>query len=300
MPNNSQDEPQEGLLDRIIFQGDNGFIIGSCLDKHNNKFTVLGSMVNPQIGMNYFFSGYWTENQKFGEQYSFSTYETIIPVDINGIFKYIVRTCKFVGSSVGNALVDKYGRKTLETMKTKPEQIAHEISGLSLDRAKEIQQTLKNQEIQEKVMVELEGLLDVPGMRKNLPAELIKEYEHEAAEIVKKNPYLLTDFNGVGFALADRVALNIGCPRDSLERKKAATLHCFEQNMQAGSTWIDKAMLKTNIQILIQVPDMMDGVSALVEQNTVTREGNFYALAVPAMQEQYIAKKLAAFIMGRV
>ena len=159
-------ETIEATLSRIVFQNDNGFIIGAFTDEHNNKISGLGNMVNPQVNMNYILTGYYEDNHKYGEQFKFSFYETVIPVDINGVFKFIVRLCKFVGPTVGNAIVDKYGEKTLLIMKTNPEKLSSEISGITLTRAKEIQATLLENENIEKVMVELETILDVPGMLK--------------------------------------------------------------------------------------------------------------------------------------
>lgn len=289
-------EDIEGKLDRIIFKNDSGFIIGAFLDQHNNKFTAVGNMINPQIDMDYFFSGYWVEDHRYGEQFKFSSYETILPMDENGIYKYIVRVCKFVGSTIGNAIVNAYGAKTLEIMKNDPDRLAMEISGITLDRAKEIQAILMENEANEKIMVELETLLDVPGMRKNLPGELIKIFKSNAAEKVKQNPYVLTRFHGVGFPLADRVALNVGYARDAISRKEAATMHCLHQNMQEGSTWIAINDLVCKINELIQVPGLEDGIKTLCDSGVIVREGDFVALADPAADEAFVADIISSMV----
>ncbi len=284
----------ECALNKIIFQNDNGFIIGAFTDHQGNKLSCLGNMVNPQIDMDYVLTGYYEDSHKFGEQFKFSIYETILPIDANGIFKYITRICKWVGSTVGNAIVDKYGDQTLQIMKTDPERLSKEISGITFSRAHEIQATLLNNEVNEKVMVELESLLDVPGMRKSLSGDLIRDYKSQAAEAIKGNPYILTSFHGIGFPLADRVALNIGYARDSIERKKAAAMHCIKQNMQEGSTWISTEKFINEIQILIQVPNLADGVHALISDEILVNDGDFFALAGPADDEEYIAGVVAA------
>lgn len=284
-----QNDELEGVLNRIIFQNDSGFIIGAFTDKHNNKFTAIGSMVNPQIDMEYIFSGRWTEDYRYGEQFRFSHYETVMPADTSGIFKYIVRICKFVGPAVGNAVVDKYGEQTLVIMKTDPDRLSAEISGITLARAQEIQSTLLENEANEKVMVELETILNVPGMRKSLSTDLIRVYKSHAAEAVRANPYLLTQFHGIGFSLADRVALNVGYARDGIERKKAATMHCMHQNMKEGSVWISEKNLVESIQSIIQVPQIAAGVHELISDGVIICDGDFYALSGPADDEQSIA-----------
>ena len=289
-----QTEQLEGVLTRIIFQNDTGFIIGAFLDRHNNKFTAIGSMINPQVNMGYILDGYWTEDHKYGEQFRFSSYETVMPSDTSGIFKYIVRICRFVGPSKGNLIVDRYGDKTLEVMKTDPERLAADIPGITVDRAKTIQAILLENENNEKIMVELESILDIPGMRKSLPGDLIKTYKSEAAEQVKANPYILTRFHGIGFPLADRVALHIGFARDSIFRKEAATMHCLKQNMQEGSIWIAVDDLIKHIQELIQVPGLEDGIATLFDVGAIVKENGCVALAGPAEDENYIADMIVS------
>jgi exodeoxyribonuclease V alpha subunit len=290
-----KNEKINGFLDRIVFQNDTGFIIANFYNQKNKKnFIAIGSLINPQINMEYALDGYYVIDHKYGEQFKFSSYETNIPIDPMGIFKYITKICKFVGPAVGNDIVDKYGDKTLEIMKTDPERLASDISGLTIDRAKEIQTTLMENEATEKIMVELEIMLDVPGMRKSLPGELIKAYKSNAAEQIKVNPYILTRFHGVGFPLADRVALNIGYARDSIERKEAATMHCLKQNMQEGSIWISIEDLVKRIQELIQVPELSGGVFSLIDQKIIVEESKCVALANPAADEEFIADVIAS------
>ena len=134
------------------------------MDKNKNPFVALGNMINPEIYMDYILTGHWQENDRYGSQLKFHAYEMVVPVDANGIFKYIVRTCKFVGGKVGNAIVDKYGEDTLRMLKTNPIMVSMDIKGITPERAKEIQAVLLENEATEKVMVELEVLLNIPGM----------------------------------------------------------------------------------------------------------------------------------------
>lgn len=289
-------ETIEGMLQRIIFKNDTGFIIGAFLDKNNNNFTALGNMINPQVNMEYIFSGTWQDNHKFGEQLKFHSYETIVPKDENAIFKYIVRVCKYVGGAVGNSIIDKYGDQTLTIMKADPDRVASEIKGLSLDRAKKIQSSLLENEKTEKVMIELETILDVPGMRKNLPGELIKVYKSGAAEAIKDNPYILTQFSGISFFIADRVAVNVGTPRDSVERKIAATKHALLENSQNGNIWILGSELLLKINELIQVPGLKQGLEWLVDENVVMEDNGYYAFMSHAEDEMLISDKIVEMI----
>lgn len=289
----------EGSLQRVIFKNDSGFIIGAFMDKNNNPFTALGNMINPETGMDYILTGKWQENARYGDQLKFHAYETVMPSDINGIFKYIVRTCKFVGGKIGNDIVDKYGEKTLEIMKTNPILLSCEIKGITMQRAKEIQTILLENEKNEKIMIELESMLDIPGMRTTLPAKLIEIYKSNAAEVVKDNPYILTSFRGVNFILADRVALNIGFARDSIERKKSAARHVLSENMRNGSVWMYKDECLIGINALIQVSNCGEGLTCLVEEGVLVKDNDYFAFDGPAGDEMLIAEKIIEMINFR-
>lgn len=302
-------EKVSATLTRVIFsKQETGFVIGA-FDvvvqaaegfklESIRPISAVGTMINPQIGVEYQLTGEWVEDARFGRQFKFSAFETIMPADPNGIFKYIVRICKYVGGAVGTRLVDKYGADTLTVMKDFPEKIAEEIKGLTLDRALEIQEALLENEGDEAVMVELEIILDVPGMRKNLSVELVKKFRSNAAEAVKANPYVLTMFHGVGFPLADRVALNVGYARDGIERKKAACLHCILESMQEGNVWVTHENLLSAMKDLIQIKGLDNGIDDLISDGAIVYEGQSISFLKSSDNEKIIACKLHKLATG--
>lgn len=282
-----------GELNRIVFQGeDNNFVIAAFRDiETKSPFTALGTILNPQIDMDYSLTGKWEHNSTYGPQFRIDRFESLIPKDPNGIFKYIVRVCKFVGATVGNQIIEKYGEETLNVMKNDPQRLCDDISGITFSRAKQIQDTLIKNEIDEAVSIELEGILDVPGMRKSLLGDLIARYKSNAAEIVKGNPYVLTEFNGIGFLMADHVALNIGFPRDSLARKRAAAEYCLQENMINGNIWIPRSELLDNIKDLIQIKELWFGVDMLIKEGSIVQDKDgWIAFKRADAEESTIAK----------
>lgn len=281
-------------LIRNIFSNDSGFIIGSFRNLDTQTiFTGTGTIVNPQIGMEYKLFGNWKVTPKYGEQFSFTRFETIIPNNPMGIFKYLVRSCKYVGSKIGQALIDNYGSETLTVLKTDPARVVKDISGITNEKALEIQESLLTREASEKTMVELEALLDVQGMLKKVPETLFKQYGSNAPEMIKQDPYFLTSLRGVGFPLADRVALHIGFSRTDIKRKKAVCIHCLRENEQNGSTWILATDLLKNMLELIQIVGLEDGIQELIEQNMIILDDSYIAFRYTAAQEWTIARKAA-------
>lgn len=294
---NQEFETITGELQRVIWQHpDNVFMIGAVLSE-GQSVTVKGNILSPQKGITYKLTGQWVSDKKYGDQFQIKSFQTVEPVDPNAIYKYLVRVVKWVGSSTGNDLIDTFGGKTLEILKADPGQVSDKIRGISYQKAVEIQGFLLANEINERVMVELWSMLDIPGMRKAIPGELVEKYQSNAAEVIKQNPYILTDFSGVGFPLADRVALNVGYAPDGIERKKAAVIYTMEQlGALQGDIWISRRGLVEKAVELVNIQHIDEGIDALVYEMKIQEEGDNYALWFLAENERYIAEKIMRMV----
>jgi len=243
----------------IRYQNDNGFIIGMASDGNGKKeFGILGNMLQPVEGMAYKLFGEWSVHPDFGKQFKFQKYEAVNPKDEDGIYKYLVRTAKWVGPTIAQTLVDLYGENTLEVLRNDPEIVAAEVRGITEARAKEIQEILVAKEELESILVELMKILDIPGLRKSLPYELIEKFGGNAVDIIKKNPYVICQFHGSGFLIADRLALQrLNIKPNSMFRIKAAIEYAMEQDLHSnGNTWISVDKLILSVVDLTSIDDL--------------------------------------------
>ncbi len=75
------------------------------------------------------------------------------------------------------------------------------------------------------LMVFLQGL----GVSPVFAARIYNAYQAEALRVVKEDPYRLAlEIFGIGFKTADRIALGMGIPRNSIRRAQAGLLHVLE------------------------------------------------------------------------
>lgn len=297
-------------LNNIRFQNDSGFIIGmaACGGNGKNEFGILGNMLNPQPGMEYKLTGEWSFHSDFGKQFKFSNYTAVAPQDETGIYKYLVRTAKWIGPAIAQSLVEIYGDNTLEVLKKDPEMVAAEIRGITETKAKEIQEILIDHEELESILVDLMAILDIPGLRKSLPYEMIEKFGSNAAKILQKNPYVITQFIGSGFLIADRLALQrLNIEPDSMFRVKAAIEYAMDQDLHGvGNTWISTERL---IQDVVELTSMdnthriMLGVDELLALEAIveTPGGNgsqwgWLALYEVDENETYVADKIKEMI----
>ena len=133
-------------LKKILFFRDNFLISNFAYEDKRGLFIAKGVMDRPESGMVYKLRGNWGNHPKYGEQFSFLWFELMQPQDTEGIFKYIVSVCKWVGPTVASHIVEKYGDDTLNVLKESPSRVALEINGLTKERAKDIQIALSEYE----------------------------------------------------------------------------------------------------------------------------------------------------------
>ena len=286
-----------GRLRKIRFRGEDGFIIAMFWDG-DTEFTGLGNVINPEEGLSYKLWGRWTEHKTFGKQFVFDFYEQVKPVTTAGIFRYLVRVVKWVGPTIGNRLVERFGEDTLEVIKTDPARVACEIKGINLKRVKEMQKLLFESEHIEKALIELEQMFAGLGLKKSLPINLINEFGSDAPQKVKDNPYLLTRFKGIGFLMADKFGLSQGIERDSVTRLSAAVIHVINELMHLeGHTWIEKEKLISTVNELIGV-DASPGIDHLLKKATLVKREGFLALSTVDVDEWLIASRINRLIDG--
>ena len=281
-------ETLTGQLSDIRFARD-GFLIGQLAGGE----AILGTLSEPIIGQTYDLMGEWVSDPKWGKQFRFQRYVTQVPQDSEGIFRYLVRTMKWIGPVVGRNIVKTFGDDALTILKQDPQRAADEIKGLTLKRAEEISRDLIKNQDREAAAVELESMIGGQHLPKHVITTLIETHHSDAPARVRQVPYgTLMEVRGVGFTLADRVAVSpaVGYARDGEERRMAATLHVMEEAAAgAGHTWLPGERLITQVQELIGFPPGADVRVKLIEDEKIRVRDGMIALSKLADDERDVA-----------
>ncbi len=295
---------ETGTLLSIIFKSDkNNFIIGSFRNNSNGdrgrEFIAKGNMFDPEPGLDYELRGKWENHDRYGRQFNFYWHTIAKPESSYGMYRYLVRICKWIGPSIANQIIECFRDKALEILKTNPGRVAAQIKGITHERAIEIQEALIQNEEIEKTLIELEDLFSkVKDVPKNLPVRLIEQYKADSIKVLKENPYTLTRIKGIGFHTADAVALGIGFDKRSPKREKSAIWHIINENMHGtGSVWISFEDLGEKCKALIGLPGYTAIVQMKADGTIVEREG-FYTIKRAAENEDYIAGKIRDMMSG--
>ena len=122
---------------------------------------------------------------------------------------------------------------------------------------------------------------------------LIETHHSEAPARVRQTPYsTLMDVRGIGFTLADRVAVSpaIGYARDGEERRMAASLHVLQEAAEgAGHIWLPGEKLIKEVQELIGFPPGPDVRVKLIEDEKIQVRDDKVALSKFADDERDVA-----------
>ena len=290
----------EGPIEEIIFRNEqNGYTV-FVLDFKTTPVVCVGKLINANIGENLSLTGEYVNNSKYGYQFSFESYEVILPSTLAGIERYLCSgLIKGVGPVTAKNIVNHFKEQTFDIIEMSPASLA-EVKNISMKKAIEIGEKFKElKKLQNSVM-----FLQKYNITTNMALKIYDVYGSRTIDIVKNNPYkLVEDIDGIGFTTADRIAKSIGIPSDSAYRIRAGILHTLNTSIEkSGNTYLPKAMLLKVSSTLLEIN--LDNHEELYEEalkdltldkTVITMWHNEYEIVMPTkyyFNENTVAQKL--------
>lgn len=290
----------EGPIEEIIFRNEqNGYTV-FVLDFKTTPVVCVGKLINANIGENLSLTGEYVNNSKYGYQFSFESYEVILPSTLAGIERYLCSgLIKGVGPVTAKNIVNHFKEQTFDIIEMSPASLA-EVKNISMKKAIEIGEKFKElKKLQNSVM-----FLQKYNITTNMALKIYDVYGSKTIDIVKNNPYkLVEDIDGIGFTTADRIAKSIGIPSDSAYRIRAGILHTLNTSIEkSGNTYLPKAMLLKVSSTLLEIN--LDNHEELYEEalkdltldkTVITMWHNEYEIVMPTkyyFNENTVAQKL--------
>ncbi len=213
-----------GHIERVTYASpDTGFAVLRVRADKGARFTAVGLV--PELltqagleGTEFQFCGSWTVN-KYGRQFAFSDCSLVG----SELLFFLSKIVKGLGERLAIKLLEQYGEEDLvDILDHRPEELL-KVKGIKEKRLALIKRSWYRHR-------NLKALSDYLARQggKITPNLLIRIYNHfgdQALEMLKKNPYHLTEVRGIGFKTADRIALGLGIGADSPERIQAAVTY---------------------------------------------------------------------------
>ncbi len=214
----------EGQIDRITYTSEEtGYTVAQVrVADRALPVTVVGNLLAPTVGEVLLMEGEWNTHPRYGLQFRVHRHQTRVPATADGIRRYLGSgMIKGIGKVYADRIVDVFGERTLAVIENEPEKLAG-IEGIGKKRIEKIRRAWDDQKEVRNVMVFLQG----HGVSPGYAAKIFKRYGQRSIAVVRADPYRLADdIAGIGFAIADRIAGQIGIGKDSPERIRAGVLH---------------------------------------------------------------------------
>lgn len=240
----------EGYIISVRFRSDETGYTVMDFESDGEKFTAVGTLNIAEPGMTLALSGDFVVHSNYGEQFSFTDAEEIIPKDTLDIERYLGSgAIKGIGIALASRIVTKFGEDTLRILDEEPERLA-EIKGISGRKAQEIAvQVKEKRDLREAMM-----FLQKYGISLNLAVKIYSKYNIEVYRIIRENPYRLADeIDGVGFKKADEIAFKVGINVDSDFRIRSGIIYVLQNASREGHTYLPKQELIERAMNLLMV-----------------------------------------------
>ncbi|MDR1890819.1 MAG: ATP-dependent RecD-like DNA helicase [Puniceicoccales bacterium] len=247
-----------GILERVIFRNDANFysIIEVKETKSGAKVTACGILPGVQPGETLEMTGNWTVHEKHGEQFNVEHFESKLPSDVKGIWRYLGSgLIEGIGKIYSKKIVDHFGADTFNILSNESVRLL-EVEGIGKQRAAKIKEAWDSQFAIRDIMI----FLQTYDVTNALCIKLYEKYGTAARTILETDPYRVAqEVQGVGFKTADKIAKNLGIPSTHNSRIDAGIMHILSLAEDDGHTCIHRQRLLKSAQILLELsPNRID------------------------------------------
>ncbi len=231
-----------GVVERITYQNpENGYsVLRVAVKGYNELITVVGNLVDANVGSVLLIEGDWKVDKKYGSQFIAQKWEETVPATVFGIEKYLGSgLIKGVGPKFAKRIVNMFGTDTISIIEDAPERL-NEVDGIGKKRVEMIVKSWEQQKEIKNIMLFLQGY----DVSTSFAAKIYKTYGNDSIDIVKSNPYKLADdIWGIGFKTADGIASKLGFDKNCFIRCRSGILYTLNQLADEGHVYAEKEQL---------------------------------------------------------
>ena len=261
-----------GYVEHIIYRNpENGYAVME-VSTRERTLTLVGSLFYINEGEYVEARGRLTEHPLYGEQLQVVEVQVKQPQDVAAIERYLGSgAVKGIGPALAGRIVEKFREDTFRIMEEEPERLA-EVRGISEKMAMKIAESTISQRDRRQAIIFLQQL----GISLNLALKIYETYKDEIYSIIRTNPYRLADVSsGVGFKIADNIAVRSGIEADSDFRIRSGLLFVMNQASASGHTYlpVEELVRNTGYLLGIEMPQIDEYlVNLVMDKKLVVKE----------------------------
>lgn len=213
--------------------------------RHNHSYRFYGK-----------WSSYKRRDGETEKQFHFQTFVTVQPHNRDGVIAYLRHAGEGngFGAARAAALWDTFGSDAVRVFREERSTVFDMLRSrglpLSTKAVDDIAEKLVAEQQLENCTIELTDLLAGRGLPKTIARRAIQEWGNLAASIIRRDPYKLMNFRGVGFKRCDQLYLTLGLPPGRLKRQALSAWYSLASNTD-GHTWFPRRTAEFGIRACV-------------------------------------------------
>jgi len=298
---NGRHETEEltGTVEHIIYRSeDTGYTVSRVRARgHEEPVTVVCTAAAIWEGESLQARGKWVRHQRHGYQFQADDIVCLEPVTPEGIERYLSSgMIKGIRKELARRLVEKFGVDTLRIIEKESRKL-EQVEGIGAHRRDLIKCSWDEQKAVRDIMIFLQS----HGIGIAQAARIHREYGSDAIAVVKENPYRLArDIWGIGFTIADKVAMSLGIELESPVRARAGVLYVLQTMADDGHCFCPKEELIQSAEALLGISILVleEALEAEIAAATLIADGDDVYLAQMYFAEKSVADSARRLILS--
>lgn len=252
LPGLQMEEEIEGVVERIVFTNEaTPFTVFSFKPlRKNSRITAVANVEAPLVGQQLRLRGHWTTHKRFGQQFQVTGLCIGAPSSAEGIERFLASgVVDGIGPALAKRIVQKFGKKTLTVIEQTPHRLG-EVAGIGKKTIEKITASYAAQSELRDIMLWLE----THRISGTYAARIFKKYGSFSIDTLENHPYqLASEVEGIGFVIADSIAMSLGIAADDRSRIAAGIDFALQKIAQQGHCCIPEAALEKQASDLLKV-----------------------------------------------
>ena len=293
----------KGNLKKILFSGDNGYLVGlfkikeasdEAIDFINQTVTFTGYFHELNEMDTYVLHGRFVFHQKYGEQFQVENYERCQREDRDSIVEFLTSGLfKGIGEKKAKRIVDVLGKDTLKIILENPDNLLL-IPTITKKQVDMMHNTLLEYESSYQTILFLTEL----GFSTKESMTIYNKYKVKTMDIVNTNIYELTyDLVDLGFKKIDSIALQKDYSKTDSRRVEASIIYVMNEicNLIGHSYLLINEIYNSVIKVIgtyLSEEEFISNLNNLILSKKIVKDEEKYYLFEMYEAEEFIVKRI--------
>ncbi len=272
----------QGKVIRVIFEApDSDFCVLHMQKENGEKVVVKGAVHAPYRGQKLSINGHIEEHLIHGSQCTADSIIQHIPYEYTELVTFLSSgRVSGIGPVIARRMAQHFDDELVTIFRNESFEKLQVVEGISEKRIIALRKSWTMQRALTEIMIFLQskGISIAYGLR------ICKVYRGDALHVLTNEPYsLLGKVPGIGFAILDSIAQQVGIESDDKRRVSAALLYEHEQNTNQGNVYskYEDLLVKSAKLLSFEPHDkkIHDALEILIQNNIfvkVIHEGHTY------------------------